>query len=265
MSTRANIVIRYNQPQPHRGQHTESDLIVLYKHWDGYPQGVNGCSNVLIMAYDEARNSGKLGSPKDKVQAFSQFLILTRSKDIEPVDSECYDWFHENGSFADAEYVYHIIFPRNGHPNNQNTRMTVYSALFPSALFDQSIKEWQRYSDVIMAWSSIVKDEGIPRFNTRNKTIDPLVADSLYSDELYARILVPIYKSIGKCPCDICMVRPTCISVKSENGNEKIRKVRRNCEKKVDFVQKAKRYLSSLLSRDRELDRLIRSSIKRTS
>jgi hypothetical protein len=261
MSTRANIVIQYDQPQPREGHLKKGDPILLYKGCDGYPEGVYGCSNMLVMAYDDAVNGGKLSSAKDKPEAFANWLIQKKKRDVGPCESDDYEYFRQDGSFGGAEYVYYIIFTRNGRSSNRNARMVVWSTDQSYPLFDQSIKEWQRYSDIIMAWSSIVKDKWIQRVSQTGKATNPLIKGSLYLDELYARILVPIYKRAGKCPCDICLVRPSCISIETEHEDLKRRKTGDKCREKVSYEQGVKKYLLSLLSRNRELDRIIKCSI----
>jgi hypothetical protein len=261
MGTRANIAIRYNEAQYSPNYLQYSDLILLYRHYDGYPQEIDGCINMFVRAYDHASGKEKIGLGCDNLGGLATSLILISDGEFEPVSSQVYEEFYKYGHFMDASYVYHIVF-EDGYHKKHDAVISVTKVGDPDVPeLNRPLEDWRKFNDVIVAWNSMVKERVSPGSNGEDRAENAEIAGSLYFDEVSARMLKPIYRELGSCPCDTCLVRAACTYRESSVDGDLYRRIRDKCENKLKYERKVKQYLSGQLSDDKELRDLLRKSI----
>ena len=117
---------------------------------------------------------------------------------------------------------------------------------------DRSVKEWAAWSKIDIALQSFVADFRFFEVQYAEDHTDKTIKRSIYLGEVDISLLKEIYKNVGKCPCDKCLVKPTCIDFHSQiKGSTTYRRrhIKRVCEKEMDYSKSVKKYLRSRLSR----------------
>jgi hypothetical protein len=261
VGTRANVVIRYSE----NPFYDRPEVIILYRHYDGYPNCLGGAIDTILKAYKRAVHIGKLYSRGNQLEVVAASLVILSEGAFEPASNWNYEQFAKCGHFAGPAYRYEIVlFPEKDQDGDPIVEITVWDHLMIIGTFTplkRSIKEWRKYNDVTVAWTSMVKEYAIQDINSSIEDVTPEVADSLYFREVNLQILTSVYRTLGRCPCDDCLVRGACIETRQFEDGGRRRRRRKECKVKLDYEAGVKQFLPGLLSYDPELEKLFRKTI----
>jgi hypothetical protein len=220
---------------------------------------------MILMAYDRAVHIGKLYSRGNQLEVIAASLVVVSEGEFEPASRWGYEQFAECGHFFEPDYRYEIVLlPETDQDGDPIVEITVWRHLMIIGTFiplKRSIKEWGKYNDVTVAWTSMVEEYAIQDINSNIEDATPEVTDSLYFREIKLGILTAVYRALGRCPCDACLVRASCIETRQFEDGGRRRRMRNKCTAKLDYKASVKQFLPGLLSYDPELEKLFRETI----
>lgn len=241
-----------------------SDVIAPYNRYSLHPCRLSGVIHMIVGAYDYAVSTKRFLISHDELVAFATSLILISKGDFEPSTRDGYEQIKMGGCFWEPDYWYKIVlFPETDQDNDPFCELTV-SWRLPSAVFTsikRSLKEWRRYAELTAAYTSMVQEYSFQDINNNNANVNPEIESSIYLKEANSQILADVYRNLGPCPCDECIVRASCIETLTLNGGGKYRRMHDKCDKKVIYEGRVTQWFPGLLSYDSELDKLFKESI----
>jgi hypothetical protein len=146
------------------------------------------------------------------------------------------------------EYTYTVTIsdkPDNAGDFNWNItlrKLRQIKELTESGIITKTVKQWEPFISVFMAKQSLGL-HGVQRYNFTFENAAETIRNSIFFEEISFRLLNELYSNVGVCPCDICLVKTSCIQHKTTTWMQKHRKITKQCEANKKYIDDCLEFL----------------------
>ena len=109
----------------------------------------------------------------------------------------------------------------------------------------KTVNQWDLFISVFVAKSSF-GSAGVQRYDYSFENVKQNIKDSIFFQEISFNLINELYDNFGPCPCDICLVKATCIQFTINSWNQKHRLIAKQCEKSENYNQNCLSYLNNI-------------------
>jgi hypothetical protein len=265
----ANIIIQHKNKA--QGNYSGPDEMLISVDGSGFYWGIHGVIRTIIKAYSNT-SAFPLAEPPSNPRDLSAFLNLYIRFSIEktaysivhagggvylPVSKLDYEEYSKWGLFNASHSRFIItISGQDDQDGDHIWEITMKSG--PDPVITRTIKEWMKFSDIDVAFEHLLHDQVMYTANVEKKDVDNIIKESIFFGEFDSDLLSSIYKDIGRCPCDDCMLKAMRVTTHVYRENIRVREIMDTCDPMKEYRKAVKNYLLEKLSYDSQLQVLLK-------
>jgi hypothetical protein len=261
----ANFIIRESK----KSRKGVSEYILLLIHEEETFYGTYGIIDKIINAYnnvdfcsEDMGSSGDASEIQMKLNFTVRNNILSAARSILHatqfflVSQLAYKEYAKKGSFYDEDFQYIVtVFDEEDPDGDIKWEMAMRNK---GGDITRGIKEWMKFRDSDTALQHLLHNIVASELINKESQIPENIKGSIYLGEIEPTLLSTLYRDIGSCPCDTCIVRSACVNIDFPEEGYKVRKIwQDNCEDRPAYVTKVSDYFLQKLSPDKDLQDLL--------